>query len=118
MNDWKHFCETCNFGCNYESTWNQHIETKKHNNNGTLIRQKKFCNNKCDKCYFEARHQESLLVHTLTKHSTSDDREKGFKFYCIDCDYGTFYENAYKSHCQTKKHLLIIKYKEDNNAKT
>lgn len=118
MNTKKYFCETCKFSCDYESIWNQHIETKKHKNNGILVRPKIFCNNKCDKCYFEASHSEALKIHNLTKHSSKEEREKEFKFYCNHCDFGTFYENSYNIHCQAKKHLLIIKYNQDNNAKT
>jgi hypothetical protein len=118
MNTKKYFCETCNFGCDYISIWNQHIETTKHKNNGKLIRTntKERCNKKCDKCYYIAKHTIGLKIHILTNHSEKEDREKEFTYYCKECDYGTFHSNMFNIHCDTKRHLLKKGYLEDNNS--
>jgi hypothetical protein len=113
----KYHCETCNFGSNYISIWNQHIETTKHKNNGKTIRynKKEPLNKKCDKCNFIAKHSEGLMIHNLIQHSSVEEKEKEFTYYCKECDFGTFYENTYIKHCQTKKHLLIQKCLDEKN---
>jgi hypothetical protein len=110
MNPPKYFCETCNVGCNYISIWNQHIETKRHKNNGILIRESKY-NKNCEFCNFVAKHRDGLNTHILSRHSDKEEREKKFTYYCKGCDFGSFDEKAYNIHCQRKRHLLL---KSDN----
>ncbi len=109
MNTQKYICETCNFSCEFESIWKQHIETKKHNNNGKIIREKNICekkiDRKCDKCDFIGKHNVALRTHYLTKHGTKEEREKEFIYYCKDCDIGSFVEMLFDRHNKTKKHL-------------
>ncbi len=112
MNTKKFFCEICNFGCDFESIWNQHIETKKHKNNGILIREniKEVSNKKCNDCNFIAKHNEGLRNHKLTRHSSKEDREKGFPYYCKECDFGSFRKKILDLHNNTKRHLIRIKF--------
>jgi hypothetical protein len=114
MNTKKYFCETCKFGCDYESIWNQHIETQKHKNNGILIRQniKEVSDKKCNECNFIAKHNEGLKNHQLTRHSSKEDREKEFSYYCKECDFGSFRKNLLDLHNNTKRHLIRIKFLE------
>jgi hypothetical protein len=105
----KYVCNICKFSCKFESSWNKHILTDKHKNNGVYIRPKK--NNiksikKCSVCDFIGAHNDALKIHYLSKHGTIEEKEKEFTYYCKICDFGSFYENTFKSHCETKKHLL------------
>jgi hypothetical protein len=118
MNTKKYFCETCNFGCNYISIWNQHIETTKHKNNGILIRTniKESSNKKCNQCYYIAKHNEGLKSHILTRHMSKEDREKEFPYYCKLCDFGSFREIKLNLHNKTQNHIMKEKYLEDNKS--
>jgi hypothetical protein len=46
-----------------------------------------------------------MKTHRLTKHSTTEERMKDFKFYCDKCDFGTFAEILFTRHLETKKHM-------------
>lgn len=105
-------CKICDYTCQYESHWKQHIESKKHKNNGIQTRSDKFLDNKCKLCPFEANNSTNMLVHILTKHSTPERRKKEFKYYCDKCDFGTFTQILFSRHQETKKH--ISNYKVDN----
>ena len=45
-----------------------------------------------------------MKQHVLNEHSTKEEREKGFKYYCKYCNYGTFSIDLYKRHNNTEKH--------------
>lgn len=109
----KYVCENCKFSCKYESSYNQHILTDKHKNNGVYIRPKKK-NEKivynCENCNFTTMHKEGYKIHCLAKHANIEEKEKEFTFYCKICDFGTFYENTYNKHCESKKHLTLQTY--------
>lgn len=102
----KYNCDVCGYICNYESHWTQHINSKKHKNNGIQSRSDKVLENKCKLCNFEAKNSSNVLVHILTKHSTPKERKEQFKYYCEKCDFGTFTEILFKRHEETKKHTL------------
>jgi hypothetical protein len=107
MNNKKYICETCNFSCEFESIWKQHIETKKHNNDGKVLREniKKPCDRKCDKCDFIGKHNVALRTHYLTKHGTTEERENEFPYYCKDCDVGSFVKMLLDRHLKSNKHI-------------
>ena len=46
-----------------------------------------------------------MKTHQLTKHATTEERSKEFKFYCDKCDFGTFAEILFTRHLETKKHI-------------
>ena len=111
MNTKKFVCNTCNFSCLYQSCWDQHIITDKHKNNGKIIREKKIKTiHKCSCCDFIAPHNDCLKNHYLSKHASINEKENEFTFYCKLCDFGTYYENVYNKHCKFKKHIMAIKY--------
>ena len=49
-----------------------------------------------------------MKKHKLYEHSTKEEREKGFKFYCSYCDFGTFSKDTIKTHNNTNKHKNFI----------
>ena len=99
-------CIICNYVCVYESHWKQHIESKKHQNNGIQTRSDKKLEPKCEHCNYESNNSGNMLVHMLTKHSCPERRKKEFKHYCDKCDFGTFTEILFTRHLETKKHNL------------
>ncbi len=103
-------CEICDIKCKYLSQWNQHIQTKIHLNNGIRTRtriKEKICK-QCDKCDYEARDFIILQTHILTKHSSKNERENTFTYYCKFCDFGSFNKLLFDKHNKTKKHLQIL----------
>ena len=50
-----------------------------------------------------------MLKHKLNEHATKEEREKEFKYYCFNCDFGTFSSQLYKKHEETKKHISSVK---------
>jgi hypothetical protein len=48
-----------------------------------------------------------MNLHILNNHSSKEKREKELKYYCKNCDYGTFAESMYKKHLESDKHKLI-----------
>jgi hypothetical protein len=114
INTDKFICESCNFSCIFQSSWEQHIFTEKHKNNGKIIREKKTKTLKtifkCSCCDFLASHNDGLTNHYLSKHASIDEKEKEFTYYCKICDFGTFYEKVYNKHCESKKHIMTNKY--------
>ena len=84
---------------------------QKHKNNGKIIREKKIKTiHKCSCCDFIAPHNDCLKNHYLSKHASINEKENEFTFYCKLCDFGTYYENVYNKHCKFKKHIMAIKY--------
>ena len=49
-----------------------------------------------------------MKKHILNEHSTKEQREKEFKFYCSYCDFGTFSKDTIKVHNETNKHKNFI----------
>jgi hypothetical protein len=113
MSNSKFNCDFCNFQCNFESKWLQHINTNKHKNNGIFVK-KIISEKKCDKCDFVAKHNEGLKTHNLTKHSNKEDRQNNFTYYCQLCDFGTLSKSLLDTHNNTKKHKNIYKLFNDN----
>lgn len=103
------YCEACDYTCIYESHWKQHTESKKHKNNGVQTRSDKVLEPKCKLCSFESNNLTNMTVHILTKHSTSEQRKKGFKYYCEKCDFGTFTQILFTRHQEAKKHIANYK---------
>lgn len=104
MTEYKYNCEECDYRCKYESLWDQHMSSKKHNKQDRKQRSDKIYNSKCSMCNYETNNHTNMKVHKLTKHSSPEQRSKEFKFYCHKCDFGTFIEILYSRHLETKKH--------------
>lgn len=43
-----------------------------------------------------------MKLHYLNHHSTKEERKKEFKFYCDECNYGSFIHSLFKIHLETK----------------
>ena len=43
-------------------------------------------------------------------HSTKEERELKFKYYCESCDYGTFAKSLYDVHNKSHKHTNFLNF--------
>ena len=101
----KYYCEQCEFGAHYKSSFDKHCETVLHKTGKRKGRSDKKADiYKCDKCEYKSKNEYNCKLHVLNKHGTKDERDKNFKYYCKDCDFGVFIEQLYKLHCNTLKH--------------
>ncbi len=67
---------------------------------------------KCDKCEYETKNKTTLEKHKLNEHATKEEREKGFKYYCNVCDFGTFSIDTFNIHKESNKHKKrVLNYK-------
>jgi len=78
--DNKYCCDNCKYICNKKSSWNQHLQTTKHNKalNQEKIENKKYI---CEKCNIKLTHQSSWSRHKKiclqkTKLNETIDKEK------------------------------------------
>lgn len=112
MEKYKYECIPCNFKTNSIAIWEVHEKTKKHELGGNhekgrkhkKIRRDKKTDIKCKYCEYEHQNIGNLKSHELRNHGTTDEREKGFKYYCKKCDYGTFAKIQYEKHELSAKH--------------
>ena len=104
MDETKYYCEKCNFNTNYMSHWNEHLESNKHNGKKRKERSDKILVPKCSHCNYETNKTSNMKLHTLTHHSTPQDRKQKFKHYCDNCDFGTDVQILFSRHLETQKH--------------
>ena len=107
-NDFKYYCEKCNFGCDIKSRWERHINTELHITGKKKIRSDFKGIKKCECCDFETKNNLQFTEHKLNYHSNKEEREKEFKYYCKFCDYGTFAITFIEKHNNTTKHKRHI----------
>lgn len=98
-------CDKCEFYTNAKSMWDKHIISGKHQNGIRAVRCDKKLPTKCPHCDFIPKTSITARQHLLNIHSTKEDRKKQFKYYCDNCDFGTFAEQIYNTHLKTEKHL-------------
>ena len=106
--EYKYSCEKCEYKCNYISQWNNHINTELHK---TGLRKKRSdCKEdiKCEKCDYKTRNLTTMKKHKLNKHLSLEEREKGFKFYCKSCDFGSFSQDTMDVHYNSEKHKIYM----------
>ena len=110
MNNYKYYCEKCNYGTDIRYSLIQHNETDLHK---TGERGKKPIKEKelfsCDKCDFSSTNKNNYLTHKLNNHSTKEERKKEFKYYCEACDFGVFTESSYEKHKNSLRHKRLNK---------
>jgi len=106
MVDGKHkfVCDRCNFRCKFESRWLIHVNTSIHQTGKKKLRSDYKGPHKCDKCDYESINVITFKKHVLNCHSTKEDRESQFKFYCGLCDFGTFSNDTMELHKKSNKH--------------
>ena len=100
----KYICEKCNFKSNIKSRWNAHINTELHKTGERKKRKDIKEPLKCEQCEYKTKNKLTLLQHKLNNHSNIIEREKEFKYYCKNCDYGTISKDLYDNHLNTERH--------------
>ncbi len=108
-NEYKYNCDKCDFHCNAESTWEIHTNTSKHKNGVRKIRSDLKEPLKYGKCEYKTKNKTTMMQHELNEHSTKEEREKGFTYYCKLCDCGTFSKTLYANHLNTERHKIHAK---------
>jgi hypothetical protein len=101
---YKFICEKCNYKGNIPAQWEKHINTELHITGKKKERSDKKDPYKCDKCNYETKNKLGLKQHYLNWHSTLEEREKNFNYYCKKCNFGTFSIDLMNTHNNTKKH--------------
>jgi hypothetical protein len=102
--NYKYYCDKCNYGTDIYHSLQQHNKTILHN---TGKRGNKTSENKiykCNHCDYVSKEKNNYLTHQLNNHSTKEQREKNFKYYCKACDFGVFTESSMNIHLKTAKH--------------
>ena len=59
-------------------------------------------------CIYKTKNTFLMKKHKLNERLTKKEREKGFKFYCSYCEFGTFSKDTIKTHNNTNKHKNFI----------
>ena len=106
----KYICEKCNFKCNTKASWEAHINTELHKTGQRKLRSDYKEPYKCEKCDYETKNITTMKIHKLNKHSTKEDREKEFTYYCKCCDYGSFSKDSFDIHNDTEKHKHYLSF--------
>ena len=100
----KYKCEKCNFKCNTKARWEAHIKTELHKTEKKKIRSDYKEPHKCEKCDYKHKNITNYKIHLLNNHSTKEEREKEYIYYCKTCDFGSFCEEQLNKHNETIKH--------------
>lgn len=108
----KFICEKCNFQSKYIQNYKRHLQTGSHKTGKRSDYKEPY---KCPDCYYETKNISNYNFHILSNHSSEEQKEHGFVFYCKDCKIGTNTESQYIKHKLSKKHNKIVNY---NNGKT
>ncbi len=110
-------CDKCDFHTNAKSMWDKHLISGKHQNGVRAIRCDKKLLDKCPHCDYVPNSCINMKQHNLCFHSTKEDRKKEFKFYCENCDFGSFAIKSYNKHLETKKHIQVMETIKNIEAK-
>lgn len=105
----KYYCEKCDYECKYLSEWTKHINREIHITGQRKKRSDIKSEYLCIKCNYKTKNIVMYKQHMLNEHSTVEEREKGFKFYCKTCNFGTFSKDLYDTHIKSKKHVKYSK---------
>jgi hypothetical protein len=103
-------CDKCNFSCKYLSKLKIHEQTELHKTGKKKVRSDYKGISKCSHCKYLTDNVVNLKQHILNSHATKEERKKGFKYYCINCDFGTFSISAFELHNKTDKHKNYEEY--------
>lgn len=104
--EYKYICENCNYKCKYKSIWDKHCDTELHKTGKRKTRCDKKIKAKCPDCDYKTSSSTNMKQHKLNYHSTEEEREKQFKYYCKLCKFGTFGKKLYDNHLTTNKHKI------------
>ena len=64
---------------------------------------------KCPNCEYISKNKIAMKNHILNIHSNLETRKKEFKYYCKQCDFGTFSKSIIDTHNQSDKHNRRVK---------
>jgi hypothetical protein len=107
MEEYKFYCDKCEYGTNIKCSYDKHLGTILHKTGKKGKRQKSIVYN-CDKCDYTTTNNNNFLTHKLNNHSTKEERKKEFKYFCDLCDMGVFTESCYNKHLETKGHKRAV----------
>ena len=108
MEEYKYFCEKCNYGTNIKNSYNKHKESNLHIEGIRKSKEKKEqVIYKCDLCDYKSINNYNYNTHKLNNHSDKNERKEKFKFYCDKCDFGVFTQSMIDRHNQTLRHKRL-----------
>ena len=97
-------CNKCNKTYASHTHYLIHCETELHKTGQRKKRSDTKEPYKCEHCEYKSKNLTTFKMHKLNYHSSVEEKEKEFKYYCKECDYGCFYEEAINKHNNTIKH--------------
>jgi hypothetical protein len=100
-------CEKCNYHNNSQAAYNNHLISSKHLTGKKATRCDKKSPEKCPHCNFVPKSYTNFMQHTLIYHSSKEERQEKFLFYCDKCDYGCFAIKSFNIHKESKKHIYL-----------
>jgi hypothetical protein len=108
MDNYKYYCDKCEYGTNIKYSYECHLKTKLHLT-GNRDRKKKELKKEyeCKKCDYNTVNKNNYLTHKLNNHSSKEKRKEMFKYYCDKCDFGVFTESSYNKHFESKRHIRL-----------
>lgn len=113
MEEYKYFCEKCQYGTNIKKSIERHNESNYHI---TGIKTRKEKENKvsyeCKECKenkYITDNKSNYILHKLNNHSTKEERKQQFKYYCDNCDFGVFTESSLEIHKHSLRHNRLNK---------
>ena len=119
IKNFKYNCEKCNYKCQFECQWLKHCDTELHKTGKRkqIIRKNHKQPEKCKNCDYSTKNTFLMKKHILNEHSTKEEREKQFKFYCSYCNFGTFSKDTIEIHNNTNKHKNFLMILEKSKTK-
>jgi hypothetical protein len=105
---YKYNCEKCDYQCRFDCEWKKHCETTLHKTGKRKKKENYKQSEKCNNCGYNTKNNFLMKKHVLNEHSTKEEREKEFKYYCKSCDFGTFSKDTYEVHTNTNKHKRYL----------
>jgi hypothetical protein len=108
MNEYKYYCEKCDYGTNIRHSLLIHNESTLHKTGERGKRPPKDPKTyQCKKCDYNTVNKNNYLTHLLNNHSSKKKRKEKFKYYCDKCDFGVFTESSYNKHFESKRHIRL-----------
>lgn len=102
-------CEKCIKSFKSHTHYLLHCETEIHKTGKRKVRSNKKVDLICNICnLYTTRQTTNMKIHILNNHSDVETKKKGFKFYCVSCDYGIETEKQFNTHISTIKHKIKI----------
>lgn len=101
---YKYVCDKCDYKCRFDCEWKKHCETTLHKTGERKKKDNYKQPEKCKHCNYLTKNNFLMKKHVLNEHSTKDEKKKEFKYYCENCDFGTYSKDTFEVHKNTNKH--------------